>query len=142
MSGPDETAPAAGPRVGGELPGGGLLALLGFEITELTADRCVLRFDVGPELLQPEGILHGGVHCAAVETAASVAGAGWFGDRGRVVGVSNATSFLRAVRSGTLTAEATPIHRGRSSQLWLVVVTDTAGRAVARGEVRLANLTG
>jgi 1,4-dihydroxy-2-naphthoyl-CoA hydrolase len=95
---------------------------------------------VTPALHQPYGIVHGGVHCAAVETAASVGAALWFGDRGTVVGVSNHTDFLRGVRDGELTATATPIHRGGMQQLWLVEVTDEQGRAVARGQVRLQNL--
>ena len=61
-------------------------------------------------------------------------------DRGHVVGVANHTNFLRAVRSGRLTAVATPIHRGRTQQLWQVVITDDAGRELARGEVRLAKI--
>ena len=83
-----------------------------------------MSLDVGPQHAQPDGIVHGGVYCAMVETAASVAGSLWFGERGHVVGVHNATDFLRAVRSGLLTATATPVHRGRSSQLWQVVIED------------------
>ncbi len=122
-----------------QLPG--LDTLLGFTFTELTSDRVVLTWQVKPELQQPYGILHGGVHCAAVEAAASVGAAMWFGERGKVVGVSNHTDFIRAVTEGTLTATATPIHRGRSQQLWLVEITDEDERLVARGQVRLQNLT-
>jgi uncharacterized protein (TIGR00369 family) len=118
----------------------GFFKVLGIEYTEIGADRTVLTCEVTPELLQPYGILHGGVHCSLVESAASVAAAMWFGDRGHVVGVANHTNFLRAVRSGRLTAVATPIHRGRTQQLWQVSVSDDAGREVARGEVRLANI--
>jgi uncharacterized protein (TIGR00369 family) len=119
----------------------GLAGLLGFAFVELGPDRVVLRWTVRPELHQPYGIQHGGVYCAAVETAASVGAALWLGERGQVVGVSNQTDFLRAVREGTLTAVATPLHRGRLQQLWLVEITDEAGRAAARGQVRLQNLS-
>lgn len=119
---------------------GGFAKLVGIEFLQADADRVVLRTDVRPDLLQPYGILHGGVHCTLIETAASVGAALWLGDAGNVVGVANHTNFLRAVREGRLTAEATPIHRGRSQQLWLVVVSREDGAAVARGEVRLANL--
>jgi 1,4-dihydroxy-2-naphthoyl-CoA hydrolase len=118
----------------------GFAKVLGIEFTELGADRTVLTCEITPELLQPYGILHGGVHCSLVETAASTAAAIWLGDRGHVVGVANHTNFLRAARSGRLTAVATPIHRGRTQQLWQVVITDEAGRELARGEVRLANI--
>jgi uncharacterized protein (TIGR00369 family) len=119
----------------------GLVKLLGIRLTEATGDRVRLGWDVSPDHYQPFGIVHGGVHCAAIETAASVGAALWFGDRGSVVGVSNQTDFLRAVDHGALSAVATPIHRGRSQQLWLVEVTDEQDRLVARGQVRLQNLT-
>ncbi len=118
----------------------GFPKLLGIEFTELGADRTVLSCEITPELLQPYGILHGGVHCSLIETAASVGAALWLEDRGHVVGVANHTNFLRAARSGRLTAVATPVHRGRTQQLWQVVITDEAGRDLARGEVRLANI--
>jgi 1,4-dihydroxy-2-naphthoyl-CoA hydrolase len=118
----------------------GLAKLLGLDFAELTPDRVVITCQVHPELHQPMGILHGGVHCAVVETAASVAAAIWLGERGHVVGVSNQTDFLRAVRDGTVTATATPVHRGRLQQLWQVEVHDEQQRLVARGQVRLQNL--
>ncbi|MFD3594212.1 PaaI family thioesterase [Nocardia sp. NPDC058640] len=114
--------------------------LIGLRFTEVTPDRVRGEWDVRPQLHQPAGIQNGGVYCTVIETLASVGGGVWFGDRGTVVGVNNNTDFLRAVREGLLTAEATPIHRGRSQQLWVVVVTDADGRLVARGQVRLQNL--
>jgi len=120
----------------------GLFATLGFEFEESTGDRVVLSWTNGPEHLQPYGIVHGGVYCAAAETAASIGAALWFGERGRVVGVANHTNFLRAASAGErIVATATPIHRGRSQQLWLIDMRDSQDRTVARGEVRLQNLT-
>ncbi|MBD0292379.1 MAG: PaaI family thioesterase [Jiangellaceae bacterium] len=116
------------------------IKLLGLEFDEVTADRVTARLTVRPELHQPFGILHGGVHCSIVETLASVAGAVWLGDDGHVVGVANQTDFLRAVRSGELHAEALPVHRGRSQQLWAVQIWDQDGRLVARGQLRLQNI--
>ncbi|MFI7553568.1 PaaI family thioesterase [Micromonospora sediminimaris] len=119
---------------------GGFFALLGLELDEISGDRVTIRWRVRPELHQPYGILHGGVHCSVVETAASLGAGVWLGERGRVVGVSNQTDFLRAVGEGELVAVATPVHRGRSQQLWQVEITDADGRLVARGQVRLQNL--
>jgi uncharacterized protein (TIGR00369 family) len=113
---------------------------IGLEIVSATEDEVVGRLEVTPRLLQPYGLLHGGVLCSVVETLGSVAGATWFGDRGNVVGTSNHTNFLRAVREGVLTGTATPIHRGRTQQLWTVDVRDEQGRLVAKGELRVANL--
>ena len=114
--------------------------MLGFDYVEASGDRVVIRWQITPDHHQPFGIVHGGVYCSAVESAASIGAAFWYGDRGRVVGVSNHTDFLRAAEAGTMTAVATPIHRGRSQQLWLVEVTDEQGRLTARGQVRLQNL--
>jgi uncharacterized protein (TIGR00369 family) len=121
--------------------GRGLDKALGFTLDEASADRVVISWTVGPEHLQAYGIVHGGVYCAAVEAAASIGAALWYGERGRVVGAANHTNFLRAVRDGRLVATGTPIHRGRSQQLWLVEVVDAEERVVARGEVRLQNLS-
>ena len=76
----------------------GLVKLLGIRVEDASGDRVVLTCPVTPDLHQPFGLVHGGVHAALAETAASVGGALWFGDRGVVVGVSNHTDFLRAVR--------------------------------------------
>jgi 1,4-dihydroxy-2-naphthoyl-CoA hydrolase len=122
------------------LPPGGFVELLGLRFDEVTPDRVVISWDVTPALHQPYGILHGGVHASVVETAASIAGAAWLGDRGQVVGVNNSTDFLRAVREGTLRAVAEPVHRGRLQQLWLVEIRDESERLVARGQVRLQNI--
>ena len=121
-------------------PTAGFNGVLGLEFTEVGPDKVVMTFTVQPHLHQPYGIVHGGVYCSVIETAASYGGALWFGERGNVVGVSNQTDFLRAVREGTLTATATPVHRGRLQQLWVVEITDETGRTVARGQVRLQNI--
>ncbi|GAA1053215.1 MAG: PaaI family thioesterase [Dietzia sp.] len=116
--------------------GGGI----GIDYREITPDRVVVSVDIAPHLHQPYGIVHGGVYCAIAEEVASVAGAVWLGGEGKVVGVNNSTDFLRAVTEGTLTATGTPVHRGRSQQLWRVEITDDEGRLAAVGQVRLANL--
>jgi uncharacterized protein (TIGR00369 family) len=112
--------------------------VIGLQIVSCTKDSTVARLEITADHHQPYGILHGGVLCAIVETVGSFSGAAWYG--GGVVGTNNNTNFLRAVRSGTVTATSTPIHRGRTSQLWEVDITDEQGRLVAKGQLRLANL--
>ncbi|MCW2615265.1 MAG: PaaI family thioesterase [Frankiales bacterium] len=113
---------------------------IGLHITSARADEVVATIEVTPALLQPYGLLHGGVLCSVVETLGSVGGAVWFGDRGNVVGVHNSTHFLRAVREGTLTAVARPVHQGGSQQLWRIEVRDDHEQLVATGDLRVANL--
>ena len=118
----------------------GFIKLLGLRIEEASGDRVVLACPVTPDLHQPYGLVHGGVYATLAETAASIAAALWFGDRGKVVGVSIHTDFLRAVTDGRLHTEATPLARGRTTQLWQVVIADETGRLVAHAKVRLQNL--
>ena len=113
---------------------------LGLEFTSFDADRVTATWVARPELHQPYGIVHGGVHCSVVETLASFGAGAWLGDRGQVVGVNNNTDFFRAASEGAMTSEATPLHRGRSQQVWLVETRDAEDRLVSRGQVRLQNL--
>lgn len=116
---------------------------LGLRYTELTPDRVRAQLEVKPKLLQPMGLVHGGVYCSMIESMASVAAYTWLnsdGGGGNVVGVNNNTDFLRSISSGTVYGIAEPIHRGRRQQLWLVTITDDNDRVVARGQVRLQNL--
>jgi 1,4-dihydroxy-2-naphthoyl-CoA hydrolase len=113
---------------------------LGLEFKVAGGDEVTAIWFARPELHQPFGIVHGGAYCSVVETLASIGAAIWYGDRGKVVGVSNTTDFYRAMSEGRLTSTATPIHRGRSSQVWVVDTEDGEGRLVARGQVRLQNL--
>jgi 1,4-dihydroxy-2-naphthoyl-CoA hydrolase len=114
---------------------------IGLEFVELDGSRVVATWAAKPELHQPYGIVHGGVHCSVVETLGSVGSALWLGDRGQCVGVNNNTDFFRAVREGTLTSTATPLHQGRSQQLWVVeTVSDADGKVIARGQLRVQNL--
>src|SRR3954462_11852432 len=119
---------------------GGFLDLLGLRFEEGEPDRVGIVWDVTPAPHQPDGVVHGGVYASVVETAASIGAAVWLGDHGQVVGVSNHTVFLRAVRDGRLRAVGEPIHRGRLQQLWLVEVRDEQDRLIARGQVRLQNI--
>lgn len=107
----------------------------------MDGDGIDASWSAGPESHQPYGIVHGGVHCMVVEGLCSMAAALWLGDEGRVVGVSNATDFYRAVSDGRLTSVCRPVHRGRSQQVWTVETSDADGRLVARGQVRLQNLS-
>ncbi len=115
---------------------------LGLVWDRISRDAAHAHIDIDARHLQPYGIVHGGVWCAVVESLASVSAALKVAGTGRfVVGVSNATDFLRSHRQGRVDAVATPIHVGRSQQLWQVVLTRaTDGAPVARGQVRLANI--
>ena len=120
---------------------GPFVEYLGLEITELGGSRVVATWTASEKHHQPYGIVHGGVHASVVETLGSIGAATWFGDRGQCVGVNNSTDFFRAVRTGEMVSTATAVHQGRSQQLWLVETHDDQDRLVARGQLRVQNLT-
>ena len=115
---------------------------LGLTYLDLGLDGGRAQLTITDKLLQPYGIVHGGVYCSIVESLASVSAAVWLADNGggNVVGVNNNTDFLRAISSGTVTAVSTPIHRGRRQQLWQITITGDNDKLLARGQVRLQNM--
>jgi 1,4-dihydroxy-2-naphthoyl-CoA hydrolase len=119
----------------------GLNKALGFEWVSASGTEVVMQWTVEKKHLQPYGIVHGGVHCAVVESVCSVGAAiaaAERGQKGGVVGLENHTSFLRAAREGTkLRARATPVTRGRTTQVWHAEIRDEAGQLIATGRVRL-----
>lgn len=120
------------------------VGLTGITLGEMSADLCVGRLEIEPIHHQPYGVVHGGVYCTLAETVASTGAALWAMEQGMAgaVGVSNKTDFLRATTKGVLVAEATPIHRGRSQQLWQVnIVREEDGELAAQSQVRLHNVS-
>ena len=117
---------------------GGWNTAMGLRFTKLTVDECVGEVVVAAQHLQPYGIVHGGVHTGIIEAACSTGAAIVAMGRGQdVVGLENATSFITAVRAGTLRVTAKPVTRGRRTQVWEAVVTNEEGRTCATGRVRL-----
>ncbi|TDT33655.1 uncharacterized protein (TIGR00369 family) [Naumannella halotolerans] len=112
----------------------------GLVMTEITATKVTGYAELGPRQHQPHGIVHGGVYCAIIETVASTGAFTAVADQGKVVvGVHNATDFLRAVSEARATVVGEPLFQGRTQQLWQVVITNDANsKELARGQVRLA----
>ncbi len=118
---------------------------LGIRVEELTSSRVVAYVDIDERHQQPYGIVHGGVWASIVESVGShgaALAAQEITGQMAVVGTSNSTDFLRPLRSGRVRAVGTPIFTGRTQQLWLVEIESvTDGKLVARGQLRLQNLT-
>jgi len=115
----------------------------GIELTDASSESCSGTIKINETHHQPYGVVHGGVYCTLIETLASTGAAIWAMENGMggCVGVSNQTDFIRSTREGTLVGSATPIHRGRTQQLWQVsVVREEDGKLAARGQVRLQNI--
>jgi 1,4-dihydroxy-2-naphthoyl-CoA hydrolase len=112
---------------------------LGFELTELGDERALAHVSVTDRVMQPLGLVHGGVYAALAESLVSAAThEAVRGDGFLAVGMSNLTSFVRPVTDGTVFAEATRLHRGRTSWVWEVRLTDEAGRLCAVSRITMA----
>jgi 1,4-dihydroxy-2-naphthoyl-CoA hydrolase len=106
--------------------------LLGLEFLSLDEDEARGRVEVRDELLQPAGLVHGGVFAAIAESLTSIATWTAVHDEGKAaMGLSNQTSFLRPIVSGTIHAVARRRHRGRTTWVWEVDITDDDGRLCA-----------
>ncbi len=122
------------------IPNGGFGGLIGMQDYAASEDGVLLaKVPVRPELLQPFGLVHGGVYASIAETLASI---GTFvavqADGMHAMGLSNSTSFLRPILSGTIHATARPIHRGRTTWLWDVECADDDGRVCAITRMTIA----
>ena len=111
---------------------------LGIEIAEAGPQRVVATMPVGPPVHQPFGYLHGGASVALAETVVSV-GAYLAAPEGHTAfGMEINANHLRPMREGTLTATATPVYVGRTSQVWQAELRDERGRLVCISRCTLA----
>jgi 1,4-dihydroxy-2-naphthoyl-CoA hydrolase len=120
-------------------PAGTLDEVLGFETLEAGPELARSRAQVLDRHRQPFGLVHGGVYAAMAESLASVATYMAVAGEGKIaVGQSNYTSFMRPIFSGSVHAEARRRHRGGTTWVWEVELTDDAGRLCALSRVTMA----
>ena len=105
---------------------------------ELSKERVVMTMEVTPRTHQPMGILHGGASVVLAESAAPT-GAGLNCPPGKsAVGQEINANHIRPKRAGTLRAVATPLHVGRTSQVWSIDIRDEDGKLVCISRCTLA----
>jgi 1,4-dihydroxy-2-naphthoyl-CoA hydrolase len=122
----------------GEFPVG-FDRLYGLEIVSIGDEEVIAQVRVRDEILQPAGLVHGGVFASMAESMTSIATWLALHQEGKVVtGQSNQTSFLRPVTSGTIHARATRRHKGRTTWVWEVDITDDEGRLCALVRMTIA----
>lgn len=114
-------------------------ALYGLEVLEADEAHVRARVPVRDALKQPWGAVHGGVFAAVAESLASIATYRAVAGEGReALGMSNQTSFLRPILDGTIHAEAHRRHRGRTTWIWDVEMSDDEGRLCAVSRMTIA----
>jgi 1,4-dihydroxy-2-naphthoyl-CoA hydrolase len=114
---------------------------LDIKLISATPEKVVLQVEVGPKVHQPFGILHGGVSALMAEGAASIGGAVSVEPGQTVVGTELNCSHLRAMSSGTLTATALPIRKGRTVHVWGIELRDEQERLICVARCTLQVLT-
>jgi 1,4-dihydroxy-2-naphthoyl-CoA hydrolase len=118
------------------------VAAISFDVAEADGSRVTGTVELGADQHTPWGVVHGGVYCSVVESAASIGASLAVQERGQfAVGVNNNTDFLRPMTAGRVDVVAEPVQQGRTLQLWQVQLTRADdGKLVARGQVRLQNV--
>ena len=113
-------------RIGDLFPG-----LLGVEMTEVTQDRVRATLRVRPELCTSGGILHGGAIMAFADTLGAVGTVVNMPKGARTATIESKTNFIgSAAVDTTVDGEATPIHRGKTTQVWQTRITTPDGTLV------------
>ena len=117
----------------------GFDALYGLELTECSGELARGRLEVRDELRAPAGPVHGGVY-GAIADALAVRGtaAGVAADDKRAIGLASQITVLHPIESGTVHATATRRHRGRTTWVWEVELTDDRGRLCVAGRVTVS----
>ncbi len=113
---------------------------LGIEYLEYHRDRVVARMPVDSRTKQPFGLLHGGASLALAESLASVGGVlNVDEETHRVVGIEINANHLRATREGWVQGIATPLHRGKRTQVWEVrIAAESDGKLICISRCTLA----
>jgi uncharacterized protein (TIGR00369 family) len=110
---------------------GTLGGYLGIRFVEASLDRLVAELEVRDDLRTGGGIVHGGTLMALADTVGATATVLNLPPDAWTTTLESKTNFLAAGRAGVIRAEATPLHRGRRTQVWQTRVMDEAGRLLS-----------
>jgi uncharacterized protein (TIGR00369 family) len=114
-------------------------AVYGLQIVELGEELAIARVPVRDAIKQPMGLVHGGIYCSIADSLASHATAlVEFPLGNSVQGLSNQTSFMRPILEGHVHATARRRHRGRTTWVWDVDITDDQERLCAVSRMTIA----
>jgi len=111
---------------------GTLMETLEIEYVAIDADSLTAKMPVTPKVHQPDGVLHGGATLALAESVGSAAAQVLMADKQvQIRGLELSGNHVKSVRSGYVWAKATVLHRGKTTQLWQIHVTDDQGALVS-----------
>ena len=109
----------------------GLVKHLGMKFVEMTKERIVATIEVRPELLTTTGTVHGGTLMAFADTIGAAGTVANLQPGQSTATLESKTNFFAACQSGTIRAEATPLHLGRRTHVWQTRITDDKGKLLS-----------
>ena len=109
----------------------GLVAHLGIEFLEVEPERVRARLQVSDKLLTTTGTLHGGTLMAFADTIGAAGTVANLTEGQRTATLESKTNFIAGCRSGTVQAEAKPIHKGKRTHVWETRITDESGKLLS-----------
>lgn len=125
------------------LSAGTMMERIGIEITEIGDNYVVGRMPVDSRTVQVYGILHGGASAALAETLGSIAGLLAIDtEEEYCVGIELNANHIRSVRSGYVYGKASPLHVGKTTQVWEIRIEDEHKHLVCISRLTLAVIRG
>lgn len=109
-----------------------LMETLDIEYVDVGEDFLVAKMPVTPKVHQPDGVLHGGASAALAESVGSAAAHVFLDtDNFYVRGIEIAANHVKGIRDGFVYAKATFVHKGRTTQLWEIKITNGNGDLIS-----------
>ncbi|MET1259167.1 PaaI family thioesterase [Flagellimonas sp. DF-77] len=111
---------------------GTLMETLDIEYVDVGENYLIARMPVSPKVHQPDGVLHGGATVALAESVGSAASYVFLdGNAFFVRGIEIAANHVRSIRDGFVYARASILHKGKTTQLWEIKVTNDEGELIS-----------
>ena len=109
-----------------------LMETLEIEFTEVGEDDLIARMPVTPRVHQPDGVLHGGASVALAESVGSMASHIFLDEKEFFIrGIEISANHVKSISEGNVYAKATFLHKGRTTQLWNIRITNEEGELIS-----------
>ena len=111
---------------------GTLMETLEITYIDVGENFLLAKMPVTPKVHQPDGVLHGGASVALAESVGSAASYIFLdGQKFFVRGIEIAANHVRSIKEGFVYAKASILHKGRTTQLWEIKITDEEGNLIS-----------
>ncbi|MEM9362604.1 MAG: PaaI family thioesterase [Bacteroidota bacterium] len=109
-----------------------LMETLEIEYVDVGENYLTARMPVSPKVHQPDGVLHGGASAALAESVGSAASYIFLDAKEFFVrGIEISANHVKSIQEGFVYARASIVHKGRTTQLWEIKITDEEGNLVS-----------